>query len=316
MQKKQRTDDQATQSTQIPRVNPNDTTKVQKGQSSITTVREAVGFADIPPAAHELAAILQFGTSYELVEWLARRLQEVSERMAQEQKDQIMIQKSLSGAVEPREQHELDQIGQHCSARNKGEAIQMPPLHEALVEVHREYEKASRAAKDMADLYKKSSVVSEVLNAQCTNMKAENQQLTEQLLQVEEQLQKTRDELLQKESSRPLEADQELQQKLQQVEAAFKAAEARAEKAEIRSKKLEDRIQLAKTEIGKWLDAKDELIQQLRRKLAQQQEAMCQNVEQVEELEEYVNVQIEYFAEEMVGKDTLLNEINEKYNKQ
>ena len=64
----------------------------------------------------------------------------------------------------------------------------MPPLHEALVEVHREYEKASRAAKDMADLYKKSSVASEVLNAQCTNMKAENQHLTEQLRQAEEQL--------------------------------------------------------------------------------------------------------------------------------
>ena len=103
-QKKQRTDDQATQSTQIPRVNPNDTTKVQKGQSSITTMREAVGFADIPPAAHELAAILQFGTSYELVEWLARRLQEVSERMVQEHQDQIMIQKSLYGAIEPEEQ--------------------------------------------------------------------------------------------------------------------------------------------------------------------------------------------------------------------
>ena len=70
-QKKQRIDDQAAQSEQIARVNPNDTTKVQKGQSSITTVREAVGFVDIPLATHELVAILQFGTSYKLVEWLA-----------------------------------------------------------------------------------------------------------------------------------------------------------------------------------------------------------------------------------------------------
>ena len=82
-------------------------TKVQKGQSSITTV-QVVGFSDIPPAAHELATIVQFGTSYELVEWLARRLQEVSERMAQEHMDQIMIQKSLSGVVELEEQQELD----------------------------------------------------------------------------------------------------------------------------------------------------------------------------------------------------------------
>ena len=65
-----------------------------------------------------------------------------------------MIQKSLSGVVNLEEQQELDRIGrQHC-ARNKGEAIQMLPLHEALVEVHRKYEKASRATKDMVDLYK------------------------------------------------------------------------------------------------------------------------------------------------------------------
>ena len=76
----------------------------------VTTVREATPFSDIPPAAHELAAILQFGTSYELVEWLAHRLQEVSERMAQEHRDQIMIQKSLSGVVEPQEQQEVDRI--------------------------------------------------------------------------------------------------------------------------------------------------------------------------------------------------------------
>ena len=196
-QKKQRTDDQGTQSTQIPRVNPNDTTKVQKGQSSITTVREVVGFADIPPIAHELAAILQFGTSYELVEWLARRLQEVSERMAQEHRDQIMIQKSLIGIVEPQEQQEVDRIGRQRNAKNKGEAIQMPPLHEALVEVHREYEKASRAAKDMADLYKKATAASEILNAQCINKQAENQQLSKRLRQTEEQLQKTNKELLQ-----------------------------------------------------------------------------------------------------------------------
>ena len=46
------------------------------------TAQEALGLPELPPATHELATILQFGTSYELVEWLACRLQEVSERMA------------------------------------------------------------------------------------------------------------------------------------------------------------------------------------------------------------------------------------------
>ena len=64
----------------------------------------------------------------------------------------------------------------------------MPPLHEALVEVHREYIKASRAAKDMADLYKTATTASKILNAQCASMQVENRQLSKQLRQTEEQL--------------------------------------------------------------------------------------------------------------------------------
>ena len=112
-QKKQRTEEQISKPTHVPRVDPNNTTKIQKGQSSVTVVWEATAFLDIPPTTNELAAILQFGTSYELIEWLARRLHEVLERMAQEHRDQIMIHKSLSGAVEPQEQQEVDQIGRH-----------------------------------------------------------------------------------------------------------------------------------------------------------------------------------------------------------
>ena len=89
----------------------------------MNTVREATTFPEIPLAAHELAAILQFGTSYELVEWLARRLQEVSDRMAQEHQDQIMIQKTLRGTVDPQDQQEIDRIGRQWNAQNKGEAI-------------------------------------------------------------------------------------------------------------------------------------------------------------------------------------------------
>ena len=70
--KKQKTKDQVPLSASLPRVNPDDTTRIQKGQASTTTVQEAMGFSDIPAAAHELAAILQFETSYELVEWLPR----------------------------------------------------------------------------------------------------------------------------------------------------------------------------------------------------------------------------------------------------
>ena len=40
---------------------------------------------------------------------------------------------------------------------------------------------------------------------------------------------------------------------------------------------------MAKTEVGEWMDAKDKLIQKLRRQLAQQQEATRLNAELVEE---------------------------------
>mgnify|MGYP000090665444 CR=1 FL=1 len=82
-------------------------------------MREATAFPEIPLTSHELATILQFGTSYEL----ARRLQEVSERMAQEHQDQIMIQKTLRGTVDAQEQQEIDRIDRQRNAKNKGEAI-------------------------------------------------------------------------------------------------------------------------------------------------------------------------------------------------
>ena len=84
-----------------------------------------------------------------------------------------MIQKTLRGTVDPQEQQEqqeIERIKRQRNAKNKGEAIQMPPLYEALVEVHKEYAKASRAATDMVDLYKKATAATDMLNAQCTTL--------------------------------------------------------------------------------------------------------------------------------------------------
>ena len=104
-----------------------------------------------------------------------------------------MIQKSLSGAVEPEEQEEVDQIDRQSNSNIRSEAIQVPPLHEALVEVHQEYEKDSRAAKDMAELYKRAIVTADVLNAQCAQGQIENQQLKDQLQKAQAVLEKASD---------------------------------------------------------------------------------------------------------------------------
>ena len=50
----------------------------------------------------------------------------------------------------------------------------MPPLHEALVEVHREYDRASKVAKDMAERYKNVSAAAEELKDQYAREQEEN----------------------------------------------------------------------------------------------------------------------------------------------
>ena len=72
---------------------------------------------------------------------------------------------------------------------------------------------------------------------------------------------------------------------------------------------MEDRLQSAKTEADKCLEEKDNVIQDLHRQLAQQQEATKQ---QVEELEEYVSSQEIRFTTLLAGRDKLLEEINGK----
>ena len=174
----------------------------------------------------------------------------------------------------------------------------MPPLHEALVDVHKEYAKASWVAKDVADLYRMASTATDVLNAPCTASQAENQCLSEQFQQTEEQLKKTREEFLQEATTRrPSESKQELQNKLQQAEEALKRTEVRSETFENRSKALEDQQQSAQTEFGKQLQEKEDMIWRLCRQLANQHDAARQIPEQIEELEEYVKIQESYFED-------------------
>ena len=181
--------------------------------------------------------------------------------MAQEHRDQIMIQKTLRGTVEPQDQQEIDRIGHQRNAKNKGEAIQKPPLHEALVEVHKEYAKASRAAKDMAEMYKKGTAATEILNNQCMASQVENHRLSEQLREKEEITKKINEEALR----RPDESIQECQQKYQQAEEALKQAKEKAVLLESQTKEMEEQQHSTLTEFGNQLREKDNTITRLRR---------------------------------------------------
>ena len=61
---------------------------------------------------------------------------------------------------------------------NRGEAIQLPPLHTTLLEVHREYHRANRAAKDMVEAYKRATVAEYQLQDKWTKSQAENDKLS------------------------------------------------------------------------------------------------------------------------------------------
>ena len=90
----------------------------------------------------------------------------------------------------------------------------MPSLHEALVEVHKEYAKASQPAKDMAKMYKKALAAAEILNKQRTASQDENHLLSEELREKEEIMKKINEEAV----HRLDESIQEWQQKYQQGE--------------------------------------------------------------------------------------------------
>ena len=147
-----------------------------------------------------------------------------------------MVQKVLIGVVELEEQHEIDRIGRQRNAKNRGEAIQVTPLHEALIEVHREYDMANRATKDMAEAYKRGTTATDQLQDQWTKSQAKNDKLSEIPRQTEEKLK---------------EPDQQFQQQLQEAEKKAGNTTTRTEAAKHKVMKLEDHILLTKNKIRK-----------------------------------------------------------------
>ena len=56
----------------------------QLGKGVFTADSEVLKYPDIPDTAHEFGALLQFGTTFELMEFLAMQQIKVSQRMAEE----------------------------------------------------------------------------------------------------------------------------------------------------------------------------------------------------------------------------------------
>ena len=90
---------------------------------------EVMAYPEIPDVAHEFAARLQFGTTFEVMEFLARQQIKLSQRMADEHAEMQMIQRTLSGTTEREDEHALYKIGRMWNADEGRIGIELPPLN-------------------------------------------------------------------------------------------------------------------------------------------------------------------------------------------
>ena len=79
------------------------TTQTQCGKGVLTTKSEVLHYPDIPDTAHEFGALLQFGTTYELMEFLATHQIKVFQRMAEEHAEQQMNECALTQTAESKD---------------------------------------------------------------------------------------------------------------------------------------------------------------------------------------------------------------------
>ena len=78
--------------------------------------REVLKYPNILDTAHELGALLQFGTTYELMEFLATQQINVSQRMAKEHAEQQMIERALTRTAESDDEGPLARVGRQRNA--------------------------------------------------------------------------------------------------------------------------------------------------------------------------------------------------------
>ena len=129
--------------------------RIEHGQTTQISEDEVLGYRDLPAEAYEFSALLRFGTTYELVDFLARAQIQAATRMAEEHAEMKMIQKALLGETEHDEDRAandraLQKIGRKKQSKHQALLMPVPELNTALVEAYRDLDHTTRAAKDMA----------------------------------------------------------------------------------------------------------------------------------------------------------------------
>ena len=124
--------------------------KIEHGQTTQISEDEVLGYKDLPAEAYEFSALLRLGTTYELVDFLARARIAAVARMADEHAETKMIQRALLGETEPKDDRALQKIGRKKQAKQAALLMEVPELNTALIEAYRDLDRTTRAAKDMA----------------------------------------------------------------------------------------------------------------------------------------------------------------------
>ena len=152
-----------------------------RGKGPLIPTNEIMAYPDIPDVAHEFAARLRFGTTFELMQFLAQQQLTLTERMAEEHADMQMIQRALAGSVDRTEERALGKIGRLRNADEGRIGIELPPLNTALVEVHRELATVRHGAKDMVTRTKHLKRREKYANGQLAEAQKRISELEEQL---------------------------------------------------------------------------------------------------------------------------------------
>ena len=71
----------------------------ERGKCILTPDNVVMAYPEMPAVAHEFTVMLQFGTSFEIMEFLATQQIKVLQRMVEEHKERQMIERALAGMI-------------------------------------------------------------------------------------------------------------------------------------------------------------------------------------------------------------------------
>ena len=122
----------------------------EKDQASRVSVDDVFTLRDMLAESFELGALLHHGTTYELIDFLAKLQVATANRMAQEHAEKQVIQRALDNEPASDDEPKLQKVGRKRGTKKQRTRIELLELNMVLVETYKELDHATRATKDMA----------------------------------------------------------------------------------------------------------------------------------------------------------------------